>query len=253
MEIDWLTVSAQIVNFLLLVWLLKHFLYGPVIDAMDRRQQSIATNINDAKKREHTAHLTVQRYESKYAALEQNSTKQLQQAEAAAQQKRLQLMEQTRAEVQQQRGLWQQELQQEQQDYLKDLRKTSVKAIQETGRKVLGELADTTLETQIIEVFLQRLQNLDDELLKTLKDSTEVIHIISAFELETATKRKITLSIHKFINNSAEVDYKVSNDLLCGISLETSGYQVGWNMEEHLQQLDQHLLEIFDKESKTNE
>ncbi len=253
MEIDWLTVSAQIVNFLLLVWLLKHFLYGPVIDAMDRRQQSIAANITDAEKREHTAQLSEQRYESKYAALEQDSAKQLQQAETAAQQKRIQLMEQARDEVQQQRGVWQQELQQEQQDYLKDLRKTSVKAIQETGRKVLGELADTTLETQIIAIFLQRLQNLDDELIQTLSDSTEVIHIISAFELDTATKQKITLSIHKVINNSAKVDYKVSSDLLCGISLETSGYQVGWNIEEHLQQLDQHLVKILDKESEAND
>ncbi len=252
MEIDWLTVIAQIVNFLVLVWLLKHFLYRPVIDAMDRREQSIAANITDAEKRELTAKLTVQRYESKYAALEQNSAKQLQQAEAAAQEKRLLLVEQAREEVLQQRGLWQQELQQEQQEYLKDLRKTSVKAIQDTGRRVLGDLSDTSLEAQIITVFLQRLRNLDDELLKNLKDSTGAIHIVSAFELKTAMKQKITLAIHEIINDSAKVNYKVSSDLLCGISLDTGGYQVGWNIDEYLQNLDQRLLETFDFNSDYN-
>ncbi len=82
MEIDWLTVSAQIVNFLVLVWLLQHFLYKPVIDAMDRRQQSIADNINEAKNREQTAQLTMQNYESKIAALEQDKANLLQKAQS---------------------------------------------------------------------------------------------------------------------------------------------------------------------------
>ena len=42
MQIDWITVAAQIVNFLILVWLLQHFLYGPITRAMQRREQRIA-------------------------------------------------------------------------------------------------------------------------------------------------------------------------------------------------------------------
>ena len=42
MQIDWITVSAHIVNFLILVWLLKRFLYRPVIRAMDRRIAAVA-------------------------------------------------------------------------------------------------------------------------------------------------------------------------------------------------------------------
>ena len=41
MDVDWITVSAQIVNFLILVWLLKRFLYRPVLNAMNRREQRI--------------------------------------------------------------------------------------------------------------------------------------------------------------------------------------------------------------------
>ncbi|WP_158278925.1 F0F1 ATP synthase subunit delta [Leucothrix arctica] len=252
MQIDWLTVSAQIVNFLLLVWLLKHFLYGPVIDAMDRRQQAIADNIADAQQREQTAQSTMEKYERKYAALEKDSATHLQQAEADAQQQRQQLMTQAREDVKQQRDLWQHGLKQEQQDYLKNLRKTSVKVIQDTGRKVLGELADTTLEKQIIEVFLLRLNKLDDTVLQTLKETTEVMNVISAFELDTDTKQKIRQSIGDVINNSTEIEFKVSSDLLCGISLQTDGYQVDWNMQGHLQQLDQQLLATLDRESESN-
>jgi large-conductance mechanosensitive channel len=37
--IDWFTVVAQVINFLILVWLLKHFLYQPILDAIDAREK----------------------------------------------------------------------------------------------------------------------------------------------------------------------------------------------------------------------
>jgi F-type H+-transporting ATPase subunit b len=51
MLIDWFTVAAQAVNFLILVWLLKRFLYKPVLAAIDEREKRIATLIQDAEKK----------------------------------------------------------------------------------------------------------------------------------------------------------------------------------------------------------
>src|SRR5271157_3837052 len=48
MLIDWFTVGAQIVNFLILVWLLKHFLYKPILNAIDVREKKIAAELADA-------------------------------------------------------------------------------------------------------------------------------------------------------------------------------------------------------------
>ena len=49
MEINWFTVIAQIVNFLILVWLLKRFLYKPVLKAIDDREQKVAAKLKDAE------------------------------------------------------------------------------------------------------------------------------------------------------------------------------------------------------------
>jgi F-type H+-transporting ATPase subunit b len=48
MLIDWFTVGAQVLNFLILVWLLKRFLYKPILDAIDAREQRIAAELADA-------------------------------------------------------------------------------------------------------------------------------------------------------------------------------------------------------------
>jgi len=49
MLIDWFTVIAQVVNFLILVWLLKRFLYKPILNAIDAREQRIAKELADAE------------------------------------------------------------------------------------------------------------------------------------------------------------------------------------------------------------
>src|SRR5580700_624339 len=48
MLIDWFTVGAQALNFLILVWLMKRFLYKPILNAIDAREKRIATELADA-------------------------------------------------------------------------------------------------------------------------------------------------------------------------------------------------------------
>ena len=55
MQINWFTVIAQILNFLILVWLLKRFLYKPILNAIDEREKKIASQLKDADNRESMA------------------------------------------------------------------------------------------------------------------------------------------------------------------------------------------------------
>ena len=48
MKINWFTVIAQVINFLMLVWLLKKFLYKPILDAVNEREKKITDQLKDA-------------------------------------------------------------------------------------------------------------------------------------------------------------------------------------------------------------
>ncbi len=63
MGADWFTVVAQIINFLILVALLKRFLYGPIIRAMDRREAEIASRMDAASDKTADAEKQRIRYE----------------------------------------------------------------------------------------------------------------------------------------------------------------------------------------------
>ena len=67
MELDWTTFGLQVVNFLVLVWLLKRFLYRPVMDAIARRQATIDQSVTDARAAEQRAEELRTQYEARLA------------------------------------------------------------------------------------------------------------------------------------------------------------------------------------------
>ncbi len=91
MLIDWFTVVAQAVNFLILVWLLKRFLYQPILNAIDAREKRIAAELADADAKKAEAQQEREEFRRKNAEFDQQHTALLNQAtaEAAAERQRL--------------------------------------------------------------------------------------------------------------------------------------------------------------------
>jgi F-type H+-transporting ATPase subunit b len=69
MLIDWFTVAAQAVNFLILVWLMKRFLYKPILNAIDAREKKIAATVADASKQKADAEGEKNEFKKKNADL----------------------------------------------------------------------------------------------------------------------------------------------------------------------------------------
>ena len=51
MLIDWFTVGAQALNFLILIWLLKRFLYRPVLAAIEARGDLLLARLDGRQNR----------------------------------------------------------------------------------------------------------------------------------------------------------------------------------------------------------
>ena len=51
MNIDWFTLSAQIVNFLILLVLLRKFLYGPLRNVMQKREEKVTSRLEEARRK----------------------------------------------------------------------------------------------------------------------------------------------------------------------------------------------------------
>lgn len=245
MQIDWITVSAQIVNFLILVWLLKHFLYQPVMTAMERREQRISDRLNEAREREQQAEDRLRQYQDKTDELERRRDEILNQASSDVEHKKKEMLDRARDDVAELRANWQRQVGEEKREFLDKLRRQAAGAIQSLARKALSDLADAELEERIVHAFIERLKSLDKETRKAMARTSDPVRIASAFELDSAVRGHLTRSIHEHIADGVEVNYTQSPELLGGIQLSSGGRRLSWNLDDYLDELTDRIEETF--------
>ncbi len=245
MAIDWITVSAQIVNFLILVGLLKHFLYQPIIRAMDRREQRVSERLNEAQERESQADEKARQYQDKSEEIDLERNAILEKAREDAEQQKKQMLDEAREKVDEKREHWQSQVNQEKEEFLDNLRRQAVEVIESIIRKALHDLADAELEDRMIHTFLERLKSLDKDTRKALSDTDEPVLIHSAFELDSTLRGRLTRAVHQYLAEDLDVDYNHAPDLLCGIELTSSGRRVSWNLADYTEELSRRIDEAF--------
>ena len=246
MQIDWLTVAAQAVNFLVLVYLLRRFLYQPVMTAMAKREERIAQQVQEARAREQEVEQESQRYREKTEALARERDALLSAAVQEAEEHRKTLLDEARQEVDATRTTWQKEVERERQEFLRTFKQQAGAALTRTARRVLADLAEGELEQQLIRTFMKRLESLDHGMLAALRKSAHKaaeIRVTTSFEADADTRSRIKRAIehHLLDGKETEIQFHRSADLICGIEISTDGRKLGWTMADYLQALEQDL------------
>ncbi len=246
MTVDWVTVAAQIVNFLILAWLLKRFLYQPVIDAMARREQRIADRLNDAAASRTEADAEGEQYRRERETLERRREEILAEAEQEADGLRKQMLETARTEARAARESWLRQAAQEQTEFLTNLRRESASVVEAAARKALADLAGVKLESAMAEHFIERLETLGGSDRQALASSEGAVTVTSAFELTPAVRERISTRVGKLLGaEETEVAYRRSAELICGIELTRDGRRISWNLGDYLDRLAERVEASF--------
>lgn len=250
MQIDWITVVAQIVNFLILVWLLHRFLYGPVTRAMARREQRIAERLADAEKAKEVAAAQGRAYEEQQAELERQTQAILTEARAAADAAKAQLLRGARVEADARRREWLGQVEAQQQEFLQGLRRRVADEYFTLARKMLRDMADVDLEAQMVSVFLRHLAEVDSEArgkLIVAAEEAERVLVASCFELAVDERADLTRGIRGALDLDVEVEYACDASQPFGIELRAGSQTVLWTFDDYLNQLERRLTVALEK------
>jgi F-type H+-transporting ATPase subunit b len=247
--IDWFTIVAQIINFLILLWLLKRFLYKPIMNAMNEREKKITHRLTEAEKAQKHAEKQAEEYQQRTTELENQRESLLQGARNEADSLRRELLHQARQEVNEVQERWHRAIQQEKEAFLRDLYQRVSTQTYEIARKALSDLANKDLETHIVENFLHRIQNLDREdrtsLENSLAQSNGRITVRSAFEIPDHLREQITNGIESVASNGFELTFEIFPEVLCGIELKLAGKKISWSLASYLEALQENLSEAL--------
>ena len=149
MQIDWLTVAAQIVNFLVLVWLLQRFLYRPITSAMRRREERIESRLAEAREARETAEAEERRLEEKEADLDARADAILASAREEAEELRERLERELREEMEEKRAAWRRHLAEERDALVVSLRRQAGQKVLRIAERVLADYADSDVAERV--------------------------------------------------------------------------------------------------------
>ena len=253
MKINWFTFGAQVVNFLVLVWLLKRFLYRPVIDAMDEREKKIAARLDDAEQAQAEAEHAAEEHRQKTVELEHAKSELMAQAGREVENWKRQQLGKARDEIETTRKEWYRGIQRERNAFLRELRLRAGEQVYETARHVIHKLSDESLERRIVETFLSRLETLDEQqrsaITTAVRNSHHHVTVKSGFPVSEDLRERLLHAARNSLGNDLNIDFQVSPDVICGLELQAAGYKVAWSVGETLDALEEEFARTLDEVS----
>ena len=240
MQIDYFTIIAQIINFLVLVFLLRHFLYRPVIAAMDEREQKMVSRLKDAEQKIKEAEQETETLRLMKQELRDKRQEILAKATEEVRVLKTDLTEKGRSEVEASIADWYSSIERQKESILTDLKLRTGEEVYAISRRVLQDLADEKLEAQIIETFIRRLREKGDTGIEEIKEFFKTpgpISVRSAFEIPDETQQVILETMRNLAGKDLEIKFETSPELISGVEMSTSDTRIGWNIASYLDTL----------------
>ncbi len=254
MKIDWFTVIAQVINFFILVWLLRRFLYKPILKAVDAREKKIADQLKEAKKDKNEAKKEQDEFAKKNDDFDQQKKDLMDKAIAETKEARLRLLEEARNDANTLSAKLNEASKTAQENLNHEIAQKTQLEVFAIARKTLADLASVSLEEQVVTIFIRHLSELKPEekkkFISAFAVDTGTISVRSAFDLPDKQQTVFKDAMKEILGNKIHVDFDTSPDLIGGIELTANGYKLSWSIAEYLHSLQKDIAEMIQAKSK---
>jgi F-type H+-transporting ATPase subunit b len=245
MNINWFTVIAQAINFIILVWLLKRFLYKPILNAIAEREKKITAQIKDADDKKAVAAKEQADFKKRNDDFDAQKKTLTDKAVADANAQRDKLVEGAKNDANTLRDKLEKALKEKQEaEALASADKTQQHVFAIT-KKVLKEMASSSLEEQSVNTFIKRLHALNEDekekFITAFKSNANTILVRSAFDLSAPQQAAMTDAVNETLNTKTTLQFTTTADLISGIELSTNGYKLAWSFAEYLNGLQKNI------------
>lgn len=240
MVIDWTTFTLEIVNFLVLLWILQHFLYRPVLETIARRRAGIERTLAEARDAEIRAGALRAQFENRLADWEQ---------EKAALHARFE-QEMTVERSRQMQALASALAQERERNVAQDAhrrealrRELETQALEQACRfatALLTRLASPELEARLVDAGIEDFAALPADQLNGIAAAARTpgarVLVASAFPLTEEQQKRIGAALAARLGASPALDFRVDATLLAGLRLALGPWQMKFALADELAQ-----------------
>ncbi len=228
MLFDWFTMGAQVLNFVVLVWLMKHFLYQPILRAIAAREKLVADQLANATAAKTEAQKEKNLFSKKNQDYDAQSATLLTQAQTSAKVEAQKLLEAAKKSASDWSSKQHVAFLNEEKNLHEAVSQRAQTEIFSIARKTLADLAGVDVERRMVDVFIQRLREVSG------KESKGPTIVRSAFNLLSDQRAKIEEAIKSIFTDDAAVKFEISPGLICGIVLFRNETKIAWSIDDYL-------------------
>ena len=234
MSVDSLTFVAQMVNFTILIWILNNVLYGPILEAIQKREDRFLQRESELEELDKTCLALKEELEAEKKAFLDSSEQRRREALAEARTTKDKELAKARKEVESLKRRWTQGLEEQRQEFLVRLRrKTAGSALKIAGRVIHDLTGEDDLQQLTVSRFLESCEDLHLE---------GAVVVRSASVLEKKQQKRLR---QRFPDAVFEVD----PELVLGLELVHDGHRIGWSARAHLQVMEEEVAGLVDGEA----
>lgn len=249
MKVDWFTVIAQVINFLLLVWLLKRFLYKPILNAIDKRENKIKSQLQDAETKKIEAKREQEEFKQKNDDFDERKKGLMEKAVEESKTAGEKLLEEVRKAANDLDIKLKKSAQESLKNTNKEIAQKTQREVFAISRKVLMDLSGVSLEEQSVAVFINKLSELNEaekkQFLSSFKSNSNEVLIKSAFELPNKQQDEIKKAIDEILEAKGKYEFKVNAEVINGIELTANGYKLAWSISAYINAIEKSITETI--------
>jgi F-type H+-transporting ATPase subunit b len=237
-ELNWSTFLLELVNFLVLVWILKRFLYRPVLDIIARRRAGIEATLAEADARQQAAQQLQAQYEGRLADWEEERRQARDVLAGELEREREQQRSDLQAELDRDREKARVTEARRQADTLRQLETAALAQAAGFATRLLEQAAGPELHARLVDLVTGELNQLPAARVSTLRnrigETASTALVSSALPLSGVQQQGLARALAAVTGDTAATRFEQRPELLAGVRIELGGWVLGANLQDEL-------------------
>jgi len=238
MELSWSTFVLELINFLVLLWILKHFLYKPVLDIIAKRRAAIEKTRAEAEALHTDAEKLQEQYQRRLADWSKERQKaredlareiEVQRAQKIADMKSVLQQEEEKVRVAEGRR---------QIDALHKTEETALMQAATFATRLLEQAAGPEVEGRLVDMVIDELNQLPPDRVAEIRKSFEAtpgeIQVSSAFPLSDDHRQRLEEAMTRFAGRTVPLRFGQNKELLAGVHITLGAWVLSANLQDEL-------------------
>jgi F-type H+-transporting ATPase subunit b len=246
LQLNWSTVLLQILDFVIMAFVLWRFLFKPVVRILDERSARVTGALDDAEQKQRSAEAMRSEYEQKLAEAEEQVVAMQQQAQEELARARRQVLDETRQELTAMRTNADNEIREARQQAILQHRQALGQLITDLSARMIREATSDGFQQGALEQFVKQLATLpEEEYRQAVQLGTEEevrVELVSAHEMEPERRAQVEAQVEELAGQPIEIAYRVDPSLVAGAMLRFGDMMIDGSLTGQLERLRERYM-----------